>query len=179
VVGGFGYGNASAPNLANTLYLWASNKNVAIAPTNTAGTGLYLLTNGNVGIGTTAASEPLQVNGNIAAKTGQIYSAAQASAAASPLTFNANAGNVLVWTTNTAAPTANIINMKAGGIYTLVVAGSGTGPVTIACADSTSANLPPSYTPANGSRTAGTLNKSVYTIISDGANCLIAWLTGL
>jgi hypothetical protein len=117
-------------------------------------------------------------NGNLYSSSGQIYSSAQSSAAATPLTFDTNSGNTMVWTNNTAALTANVYNMRAGGTYMLVVAGTGTGTVTINCYnDAGVTSLPSSFAPANGGRVAGTLNKSVYTLISDGTNCLVSWIT--
>ncbi len=50
----------------------------------------------------------------------------------------------------------------------LVVSGTGTGSITLTCADPSSTTLPPSFVPANASRTAGALNKTVYTVMSDG-----------
>ncbi|MGZ3790297.1 MAG: beta strand repeat-containing protein [Bacteriovorax sp.] len=145
----------------------------------TTSAGNAYRTTGNVGIGTSSPNEALQVNGNIAANAGQVYSAVQTSSAASPLTFNANTGNVMTWTTNTASPSVNVNNMKAGGSYMLVVSGTGTGSVAINCfSDAGVTSLPGSFVPANGARTSGTLNKSVYTLISDGTNCLITWMTG-
>jgi hypothetical protein len=142
--------------------------------------GLNVIGNGNVGIGTITPNEKLNVNsGNISATSGQIYSAAQSSSVASPLTFDANSGNTMVWTTNTASPIINLNNMKSGGSYTLVIAGTGTGSATINCfSDGGTTSLPSSFVPANGTRVAGTLNKSVYTLLSDGTNCLVTWITG-
>ncbi|OFZ30557.1 MAG: hypothetical protein A2622_09190 [Bdellovibrionales bacterium RIFCSPHIGHO2_01_FULL_40_29] len=103
----------------------------------------------------------------------------QTSSAASPLTFDTNAGNVMVWTTGTASPTVNIHNMKDGGQYMLSVAGTGTGAVTINCyTDAGVTSLPSGFIPANGARVDGALDKTVYSIISDGTNCLISWITG-
>lgn len=135
---------------------------------------------GYIGIGTTTPSEKLEVHsGNLKVNTGQIYSTAQTSNAASPLVFDTNSGNLMVWTNTDTALTAQVHNMKPGGSYTLVVSGAGTGQVTINCySDTGSTPLPSSFVPANGPRTNGTLNKSAYTLISDGTNCLITWTTG-
>ncbi len=133
---------------------------------------------GNVGIGTAGPTEKLEVTGNLKV-TGQSYSARQTSAAASPLTFNADSGNVMVWTNADATPTANIHNMKPGGSYMLVVQGAGTGAVTLNCySDAGVTNLPSGFMPPNAGRVNSTLNKTVYTVISDGTNCLVTWITG-
>ena len=133
---------------------------------------------GLVGVGVPSPSVALDVSGAIQA-TGQIHSSRQTSSAASPLIFDADLGNIMLWTTNTASPTANVYNMKPGGTYTLVVAGTGTGTVTINCySNAGTTSLPSSFVPTNGARVAGTLNKSVYSLISDGTNCLATWITG-
>ncbi len=105
----------------------------------------------------------------------------QTSNAVSPVAFDANLGNIMVWTTNPttmATGTVNITNVKPGGQYMLSVAGTGTGTITITCADTAAVNLPTGFIPANGSRVAGLLNKTVYSIVSDGTNCLVTWITG-
>jgi hypothetical protein len=133
---------------------------------------------GNVGVGTASPSAKLDVAGTVRSN-GQVYSAAQSSAGASPLTFDTNSGNTMVWTTNAASPTVNVYNINAGGSYMLVVSGTGTGTVTINCfSDAGVTVLPSSFQPANGGRAAGALNKSVYTLISDGTNCLATWISG-
>lgn len=124
-------------------------------------------------------SDKLVVEGNLNINNGQAWSTRQTSSAASPLTFNANIGNTMVWSTNTASPTVNVHNMKPGGSYLLVVAGTGTGTVTINCySDAGTTALPSSFIPTNGGRVSGTLNKTTYNLISDGTNCLVTWVTG-
>jgi hypothetical protein len=53
------------------------------------------------------------------------------------------------------------------------VSGTGTGSSSITCN-----GVAPSYVPANGSRVAGTKNKTVYTLMWDGTDCLVTWITG-
>jgi hypothetical protein len=154
-------------------YASRAQHTVLAAPSGSAGAPTYR---------TLASSDlpsPLAIAGNIQSSAGQIYSSVQTSSAASPLTFNTDSGNILIWTTNTASPSVSVQNMKAGGAYTLVISGTGTGTNTITCwSDAGSTSLPSSFVPANGGRVAGTLNKTVYTLISDGTNCLITWITG-
>jgi hypothetical protein len=136
---------------------------------------------GKMGIGTTGPAEKLEVNsGNLKVTTGQAYVAIQTPATGASLTIDANSGNSTVWDAGaTANPTITINNMKAGGSYLVVVKGTGTGSVSFTCNNGApGTNLPASYVPANGSRTAGTLNKTMYNIVSDGTNCLITWVSG-
>jgi hypothetical protein len=64
--------------------------------------------------------------------------------------------------------------MQPGGAYMLVVKGAGTGTTTITC-NGTAAK----YIPTNGSRVGGTAtSKTVYTIMYDGEDCLVTWITG-
>ena len=59
----------------------------------------------------------------------------------------------------------------------LVVKGSGTDLVNITCNGAIA--LPALFIPANAARVGGTVNsKTVYTLMSDGENCLITWITG-
>ena len=110
---------------------------------------------------------------------GQMWSQVATSSAATPLTWDANTSNIMRWTTNTATITANIRNMKPGATYQLVVSGTGTGTTTINCfSDNGVTSLPNSFIPANGNRVTGTRNKTVYSLMSDGENCLITWITG-
>ena len=110
---------------------------------------------------------------------GQAWSAVATSAAATPLTWDANLSNTMRWSLNTVSITTNIHNMKAGASYMLVVSGTGTGTNTINCfSDAGVTSLPSGFVPANGNRVAGALNKSIYTLMSDGQNCLITWITG-
>ena len=115
--------------------------------------------------------------------TGQAWSTVQTSAAVSnTISFNANNGNTIRWTTGDATATAKAIqlnNIKPGAAYSLILNG-GTGVATITCySDGGATSLgASSYIPANGARSTGTLNKTVYTIISDGQNCMVTWITG-
>ena len=122
--------------------------------------------------GVPASASTLQVNG-------QAYSNVQTSTTNTTLAWDANSGNVMRWSPTTAT-TVNISNMKPGGAYMLVISGGGTGSVTINCYSGANPTgpLPTGFVPANGSRVAGALNKTVYTLMSDGANCLITWITG-
>ncbi len=133
-------------------------------------------TSQNVGIGTSTLTEKLNVNGN-AKIQGQAYSPSQASSATSPLTFNTNSGNTMVWSTGTqSSVTANIWNMKDGATYTLILRGTGTGTTTINCySDSGTTSMTSSFMPANASVVA---NATIYTIMSAGGYCYISWTTG-
>ena len=88
----------------------------------------------------------------------------------------------MLWTNSAATLTANVWNMQAGGTYMLIINGgtTGTGTVTINCfSDAGSTSLPSSFIPTNGARVAtGSTTKTVYTLMSDGTNCLIVWTTG-
>ena len=109
---------------------------------------------------------------------GQAWSAVQTSAVASPLAWDANNGNVMVWTNDTAGPTVNITNMQPGAAYMLVVksAGAGTGTVLISC--NGFATTATAFVPVNGNRVNGTKNKTIYTLLWDGTDCLVTWITG-
>ena len=105
----------------------------------------------------------------------------QTSSAVATFNWDVNLGNVMNWSAGaTAATTVNMYNVKAGGQYMLSVQGTRTGAITVLCyAGSGTGVLPAtSYIPANGLRVAGTLNKTVYSIISDGTNCMATWITG-
>jgi trimeric autotransporter adhesin len=116
------------------------------------------------------ASGAVQVNG-------QAYSnanVASCNAGSATCNWDANTSNVIVYNAAAqATPAVTITNMKPGGSYMLVVLGSGTGATTITCNGAT-----PSFVPANGSRINGTKNKSVYTLMWDGTDCLVTWITG-
>ena len=107
--------------------------------------------------------------------SGQAWSAANTATCTSGATcaWNANTSNMMVYGTTSAAPATTITNMKAGGSYMLVLSGAYTGTATITCNGAA-----PSYVPANGARVAGTKNKTVYTCIFDGTDCLCTWITG-
>ncbi|MGZ3724278.1 MAG: beta strand repeat-containing protein, partial [Pseudobdellovibrio sp.] len=107
---------------------------------------------------------------------GQAYSNVQYDTTNTTLSWNANNGNVMRWTPTTTATTANITNMQPGGAYMLIVKGGGTGQVAISC----NGNAPSatSFVPANGSRVNGSLSKTVYTLMWDGTDCLVTWITG-
>jgi len=135
---------------------------------------------GKIGVGISTPTEKVEVVGNLKVSGGQAYVATQISSAASPLTMDADLGNSMVWSTGaTASPVVNINNMKAGGSYLVVVQGTGTGSVALNCfSDAGITPLPSSFAPANGVRVAGTLNKTIYNLTSDGTNCLITWVSG-
>jgi hypothetical protein len=110
--------------------------------------------------------------------SGQAWSTIQTSSAASPLAWDANTGNSMIWTNDVATITANITNMKAGAAYMLIVDsnGAGTGTVSISCNGGAVGNS--RFVPANGNRVNGTVHKTVYTLMWDGTDCLITWITG-
>jgi trimeric autotransporter adhesin len=111
--------------------------------------------------------------------TGQAWSQVATSSAATPLSWDANSSNVMRWSVNTSNITVNITNMRAGAAYMLVVKGSGTGTTTITCAGTGVTSSTPLFVPANGNRVGGTAtSKTVYTIMADGENCLVTWITG-
>ena len=113
-----------------------------------------------------------------AAFAGQAYSAVNAQTpVANVVTADANLGNVITFTTATAAAhTVNVTNVQPGAAYTISVVGAGanTGQVNINCNGN-----PASYIPANGVRVSGgARNKTIYTFIYDGTDCLVTWITG-
>jgi phage-related tail fiber protein len=123
--------------------------------------------NGTAG-GAPSSASKLTVNG-------QAYSNVQIdTTSTTSLAWDANRGNVMRWSTASSALTVTATNMQPGGAYMLVVKGAGTGAVTITC-NGTAAK----YVPTNGSRTGGTAtSKSVYTLMYDGEDCLVTWITG-
>ncbi|WP_374001483.1 beta strand repeat-containing protein [Bdellovibrio bacteriovorus] len=193
ILGGGG-GGVSAPNFywgdgTNHWIMSSSSASNAMSISKCAdsscsswspGSGLSVTAAGSTGIGTVGPTEKLEVTGSIRATGGQIYSNIQTSVAGSPLTFNSNLGNSVVWDAGTTAnPVVNIHNMKPGGSYMVVVKGTGTGSVTLNCySDAGSTMLAGSFVPVNSDRIPGTLNKTVYNLISDGTNCLVSWITG-
>jgi hypothetical protein len=124
--------------------------------------------NGTLGAAPTTAGK-LQVNG-------QAYSRVQTSTTDVTLSWDANNGNVMVWTPTATATTANITNLEPGGTYMLVIKNSGTSSVAISCNGNPTAST--AFIPANGSRVNGTLNKTVYTLMWDGTDCMVTWITG-
>jgi hypothetical protein len=110
--------------------------------------------------------------------SGQAYSGVNAlTVAANTANADANLGNVMTMTTTTAAVhTVNVTNVQPGAAYTLSVVGAGanTGRVDINCNGS-----PAAFIPANGARVSGgAKNKTIYTFIFDGTDCLVTWITG-
>lgn len=132
----------------------------------------------DVTVGTPGTNSPsnagnLQVNG-------QGYSKVVIdSTTGAALTWNANNGNTMRWTTNTTGTTALTVTMnnpQPGASYMLIVKGASTGAVSIACTGAADATK---YVPANGSRVGGSAtSKSIYTIMYDGEGCLVTWITG-
>ncbi|MES2855905.1 MAG: hypothetical protein V4692_08575 [Bdellovibrionota bacterium] len=177
-VGGFGFGNGStSAQYANNVYVASTGATPLVLVTGNT-ERLRVDSTGKVGIGAASVTEKLEVTGNIKV-TGQVYTGAQTSSDPSPLTFDTNSGTTMVWTTAAATATVNVHNMKAGGTYMLVVSGTGTGTITINCfSGAGTSGLPASFQPTNGTRVAGVLNKTVYTLMSDGTNCLATWITG-
>jgi len=106
---------------------------------------------------------------------GQAYSNVQIdTTSTTSLAWDTNRGNVMRWSTASATLTVTATNMQPGGAYMLVVKGTGTGTTTITC-NGTAAK----YIPTNGARTGGTAtSKTVYTIMYDGEDCLVTWITG-
>ena len=137
---------------------------------------MTVLKSGNVGIGTTTPSEILHVVGNVKIQ-GQAYSPSQSSSAATPLTFDADGGNVMSWSTGAQTNlVVNLNNMKDGASYTLALRGSGVGSTTLNCfSGNGTGGLTSSFMPANADRVA---TASIYTILRVGAYCYISWSTG-
>ncbi|MBC7741717.1 MAG: hypothetical protein H7061_05955, partial [Bdellovibrionaceae bacterium] len=110
--------------------------------------------------------------------SGQAWSAVQTSTTDVSITFDTNLGNIMRWSPTTPTSVA-IHNMKPGGAYMLVVNAAGTSTVGITCfSGAGTGSLPIGFMPANGNRVVGPLTKTVYTLMSDGQNCLITWITG-
>ncbi len=164
----------------STATFGTNDANSVVLETNNSAK-VTVLSSGEVSIGTAGASLDntpttvgrLQVNG-------QGFSRIIDSTAGSGTTWNADNGNVFRWRLGAVgAATINIHNMRPGGAYMLVVNSSVAGTTTINCfSDSGTTSLPTGFIPANGARVTGTLNKTVYTLMSDGSNCLITWITG-
>ncbi|MBC7421476.1 MAG: hypothetical protein H7328_12185, partial [Bdellovibrio sp.] len=115
--------------------------------------------------------------------SGQAWSNVQTDIVSNTLVWNANTGNVMRWTPPATATSVQINNMKPGAAYMLVVSNSGTTTIPFVCYSDAGvtflgASGTPGFVPANGNRVNGGLNKTVYTLMSDGANCLVTWITG-
>jgi hypothetical protein len=152
--------------------LYYKNGN-AFGATATVGTtdnfGVNISTNNTARIALDT-SGAVQVNGQAFSNA----NTATCSSGAATCAWNTNTSNIMVYDSGTqATPATTITNMKPGGSYMLVLKGTGTGTATITCN-----GVAPSYVPANGSRIAGVKNKSVYTLMWDGTDCLVTWITG-
>lgn len=133
--------------------------------------GSMSLKNGNLGIGSGAPTQKLDVAGNIRS-TGQAVSSQATVASGGTIDFNS--GNVQVlMSVGSSALTLN--NMIDGGAYTIVLAD--TTSRTYSFGNCTV----PHFNPANTATTAGTM--SIYNVlkltISSQTHCIINWQTGL
>ncbi|MBY0553599.1 hypothetical protein K2P97_03665, partial [bacterium] len=112
---------------------------------------------------------------------GQGWSQASTTCSGATCTWDANTSNVMVYAAGTTVnPAISTSNFKAGGAYMLVVthSGAGTGAISLGCNNTAGSGTNFSYVPANGTRVNGTKGKTVYTIMFDGTDCLITWITG-
>ncbi|AZZ37911.1 hypothetical protein CIK05_14245 [Bdellovibrio sp. qaytius] len=131
----------------------------------------------------TATSATMTAAVSAAAFSGQAYAAVNALVSqTATVNIDANLGNVVTFTT-TAAPASHqvyVTNVKPGAAYTFSVIGAGANvaPLNIYCNGTAAANLA-TYVPANGTRVSGgSKNKTIYTFIYDGTDCLVTWITG-
>lgn len=141
---------------------------------NSFGTGAVIGTNdaNSLTIKTANTNQVVIDTAGAANFAGQAYSEMSTGSGAS---YNANLGNSVIYNDNgSAAVNFNITNVKAGASYMIVTAGTNANPFNISCN-----GVAATYVPANGARvTTGTKKKTVYTIMYDGADCLVTWITG-
>lgn len=115
-------------------------------------------TAGNVGIGTTAPSARLSVQGQILESEVVVPSGALA---------DFSAGNTVVLQ-SVGGTAISVSNTFPGGVYRVVVEDLTSRTYTFSgCSTSY-------FSPANGATT----NRTIYTIVKRGANCYINWVTG-
>jgi hypothetical protein len=138
----------------------------------TLSTALMILKNGNVGIGTTAPSEKLEVSGNIKATGRIIASVGTDSDALSSLTVSFASANMIRATgASGACGTLNFTDVAAGGSYTVTIPNA-----TATCTavqlngSSTDVKLPSGYT--GGDAASGV----VYTAIYDGTTLWVSYV---
>ena len=147
----------------------AATTNVAGYFSATGATNNYglLVPNGYVGIGTTAPTSTLQVNGAI---TSSVVSNSSSN------TVDFSTGNVQYMTSASLSNQLLVKNMASGGAYTIVIEGttaSQTYTFTQASGTQCTSAL---YNPAQGATTAGT--QSVFTLLYVSGACYISWMSG-
>ncbi|MBY0453214.1 MAG: hypothetical protein K2P92_09270, partial [Bdellovibrionaceae bacterium] len=173
VNGGNSFGATAMIGTADNQAMVFETNNVAHAILSATGT---FSVSSDVTVGVPGTNNPSNV-GNLQVN-GQGYSKVVIdSTTGATLNWNANNGNTVRWisnTTGTTALTVTATNMQAGASYMLVVRAASTGAVSITCNGTAG-----KYVPANGSRVGGSAtSKSVYTIMYDGEDCLVTWITG-
>lgn len=140
---------------ALTFTAGGSNQNVRLTP---SGTG-YTILDGNVGVGTTAPTAKLEVQGQIVSKEFVVASGG---------TADFSNGNAIVFSA-VGGSTITVSNMVAGGVYNVIVEDTTARTYTFSGCGTTY------FSPANGATT----NRSVYTIYRRSTTaCYVTWTTG-
>jgi hypothetical protein len=135
-----------------------------IQSNSTASSGLTVLANGNVGIGTTSPTANLDVGGQTRSTNSAGATQTNASAA-----INWNNGNVQTMSVDCASTA--FTNMLDSGTYVLAVSETGTSTCVFA-----QAGLTFYYSPTNAARYSG--QRTVYTFQRIGNDVYVSWVRG-
>ncbi len=166
----FGTGGAGTPQWSGSFGAYRVNNNVDSGFIFTAAQNgnpierMRIDGSGNVGIGASAPTAKLEIQGQV--RTTGAGGAAQINASAAVDWNNGNAQSMSVACTST-----TFTNMLDGGTYILAVTETGTTTCTFS-----QAGLTFYFNPANGNRTSG--QRSVYTFQRIGTDVYVSWISG-